>query len=1121
MTSWPAFTQLKPTISYPISPEVATLGKFVDMPVGTYTGVPDISVPLYTVKYKSISIPLTLSYHAGGIKVDEEATWVGLGWDLFSGGFISQAMIGDSEPYLDEQLPAPGYFSEFEQRFDPLKAYDAIAEYNSFVTSGCLNDADDSHLSYAEKEAFIISQYLKRGWGQPDVYTFSFLGRSGKFVIHPVYKTIFVLQKSEELKIERTGTQPTSGWRIRSSDGMTFLFELRGTGLQNVQLNSQTWKLTSITSIDGAKVSFEYKSQYTQGVNVNESYKSSLLPLESGPYSSVLTLPTVNNDYYLSKIITPTETVEFVLGNRSDIKGKVLPDGSYSVKKLQEIIVKDRISNKVKRSFEFSYTDFIADETGNGYSTITPGNRDVLCRRLKLDTLKEVGYDAADSKVYNPPYIFKYDETIPLPPKCSFAVDYWGYYNGRRDNSTYLPDLVPLHLTLPEYNAIPFKLLRSPYKANRGPSAPHMQAGILKKIVFPTGGSKVFTYESNTFSNFTFYDVNQIDELDTLISIYDMNIPGHMEASKSIGALPREMRVNFEIKINPGIQAETFDNIRNSTVILRKKYPNGTFGTPVKIWGLIDNIENRREFDRQIAANGFFTITEDVLLTPEDGTTYWVTANLADNLAQQTPPATTASIGCYVRYYAASANGSPLFYGAGLRIARVELFDENDRLSYRKDYAYTMGGNTSGLLLSPPKFLSTSRRWFTELTPDDNCGMRASTHLYPYDRWTVTSGSNISLAFSSNGGSVGYGRVTVSERSTSSTATNAIMQYEFLNKENLFAIDFPEVPNLDNGLPLRTTWMTDQGVPVKKEEYAYHGGPEFYFYGYTVEDKSVGGVDCHTCQSPEYALMIKRFILRRYRIQSRFYKMVSKTETMYGGTNALIVSTSYTYNGLGLRSGETSTNSANDVIRKEYKYPVDFPPTDSVIANLTNKFFLPLLEERYFFNNTLQKKTVNTFRYLSPSKHVVKSVNLLNSTAKACDFINYTAYSSLTGNPKELIGKNGINTVILWGRNGTVPVAKIEGATLAQVDALVNSTSIETMSPASLRPELMKLYQLPNCLAQVYQYDDKAQLIEIIDPSKTSVHFEYDAFGRLALTRDHRHNIISNYQYRFTGTSAQ
>src|SRR5580698_7637476 len=64
------------------SPTAASLGKYGDFPVSYNTGLPQISIPIYTVKAGSLSLPISLSYHASGLKVQEEASWVGAGWSL-------------------------------------------------------------------------------------------------------------------------------------------------------------------------------------------------------------------------------------------------------------------------------------------------------------------------------------------------------------------------------------------------------------------------------------------------------------------------------------------------------------------------------------------------------------------------------------------------------------------------------------------------------------------------------------------------------------------------------------------------------------------------------------------------------------------------------------------------------------------------------------------------------------------------------------------------------------------------------------------------------------------------------------------------------------------------------
>lgn len=57
-------------------------------------GLPQISIPIYDISSNSLRCPIALFYDASGIKVCKEADWVGLGWSLFAGGFISRRIIG-------------------------------------------------------------------------------------------------------------------------------------------------------------------------------------------------------------------------------------------------------------------------------------------------------------------------------------------------------------------------------------------------------------------------------------------------------------------------------------------------------------------------------------------------------------------------------------------------------------------------------------------------------------------------------------------------------------------------------------------------------------------------------------------------------------------------------------------------------------------------------------------------------------------------------------------------------------------------------------------------------------------------------------------------------------------
>src|SRR5579872_4094793 len=78
-------TYFQPSI-YPTAPNTAAFARYGSYPVNLYSGVPDISIPLYTIESGDLKVPITLSYHAAGIKISDAASWVGLGWSLNCGG---------------------------------------------------------------------------------------------------------------------------------------------------------------------------------------------------------------------------------------------------------------------------------------------------------------------------------------------------------------------------------------------------------------------------------------------------------------------------------------------------------------------------------------------------------------------------------------------------------------------------------------------------------------------------------------------------------------------------------------------------------------------------------------------------------------------------------------------------------------------------------------------------------------------------------------------------------------------------------------------------------------------------------------------------------------------------
>ena len=106
-----SLAQELPTYS-PNTPESSSLMKYIDNPVSNYTGKASVSIPIYTIESRDLTVPISLNYHSGGIGVAEESSWVGLGWSLQAGGVITRKIRGLDDLkvegyYFNSELPDP------------------------------------------------------------------------------------------------------------------------------------------------------------------------------------------------------------------------------------------------------------------------------------------------------------------------------------------------------------------------------------------------------------------------------------------------------------------------------------------------------------------------------------------------------------------------------------------------------------------------------------------------------------------------------------------------------------------------------------------------------------------------------------------------------------------------------------------------------------------------------------------------------------------------------------------------------------------------------------------------------------------------------------------------------
>ncbi len=470
----------------PPSPNASSLGVYGDVPVGHYTGIPSISIPLYEVVSGRIKVPVTLSYHAGGIRVSQEASWAGLGWSLNAGGVISHSIFGTDD--LNDGI------------YRQTTGYCASGKFPLHDEEGYFLD-DDGEIIFGEPPYY--EDYMKNYKDmKPDMFYYNFGEYSGQMAFpkkeyHTPYGTfpspLLLNQDRIDVNYHRSGMYLTDAgdWTITTPDGTRYHFhtaELTKTycdvwcpPVNPVEQQPEVltaWYLDSITNPYGDKVEFIYekhsKIRSQPAGTQNRGFGINWVHNYTWKYNNISYTQTVVEEILLKEIRFAGGTVLFATKDRDDL----LFDGAKAPQALDYMVVKDN-GGTILKKIEFT-TDYYNNQS-----------KDTLLRRLRLDGVKD-----DDGKEWT----FAYDAN-PLPPKNSVEVDYWGYYNGKSRNRLYLPE--PFAVPIPHF-INPFMkddILELKLGADRNASDIYAQSGILKRIKYPTGGYTDFMYELHTFDD--------------------------------------------------------------------------------------------------------------------------------------------------------------------------------------------------------------------------------------------------------------------------------------------------------------------------------------------------------------------------------------------------------------------------------------------------------------------------------------------------------------------------------------------------------------------------------------------------------------------------------------------
>ncbi len=432
----------------PTSPNAASLGKFGEIPVGYYTGIPEITIPFYTIVEGKLQVPISLDYHAGGIKVEEMASCVGLGWSLRSGGVISRSQRG----LEDEML---GYGFKY--------AYDSARKYYNH------------EMDAVRKEAYRLN--ILRGIidSESDIFYFNFPGGSGKFFFTDEGK--IVTSPRSDLRVESFQDK----WVITTGDGTRYIFkDYENTQAEPYTMSSNSaW--TSGNAINTSSSVFLSDIVNIKGDSVHFVYTNSMSFFRTKAVETINTTPFGYNPSTVPPFTVSTYSQNSITAKTlTEIRfssGKVvfLPKSTPRLDdelnfSMDRIAVINAFGDTIKQ-FKLHQSYFTNSYVGGGM--------DENLYRLRLDSIQEVKSNFSLGS-----YCFTYNST-QLPKRLSNAQDYWGYYNGK-NNSEFVR--YKLSLTGPMQGA------------DKTPDSTYAKACVLEKIKYPTGGVTEFEYEGNTYA---------------------------------------------------------------------------------------------------------------------------------------------------------------------------------------------------------------------------------------------------------------------------------------------------------------------------------------------------------------------------------------------------------------------------------------------------------------------------------------------------------------------------------------------------------------------------------------------------------------------------------------------
>jgi hypothetical protein len=1071
------FAQYSYKFQNPKTPEVYQIEKYGNPDISLYTGTPNINIPLYNIKYGQIEVPLQISYNSNGIRGDEEASSIGLGWN-FSIPVITQTVNGYDDltiPNLrmkyyynykafDLVDPQPKWYIDYRHSSDiilksgdtPLRIYNS----NTMITDPTLHlnegfmgklrseggvggffSQTTTFLPYTYQNNPLYKAHFYYSGTHPaygldfdmelDFFRASFYGHNITFYKYPNQDVFFVLnKKGYKIDFERNEAIKKYKWKITTPDGKLYTFDY-----QKISISENTQS--------------EYQTRTNYKINVN-THSTPSYGLVNG-----MQTPTQTLVKSLTGRTWNISSIEDINGNKVDFIYKQLPSvNAYS-----------EYSNGT-----CNFLNTIFTQTVMGYNP-----QDIILLDNYVDPSSVPASNGSSIQCNKSPSSISYENNIL--DKIKFGENEVRFYTSNRIDKIY--DAKYDSITVKNYNSTVHKIefSHSYYPEN------HVLSKRMKLDFIRINESK-YKFDYNN-ENLPTKGTDYWGFLNGLS--YETPYTNPFRFYNSVSDIPSWANDLFQQTKDTENKSAHPENIKVG--MLRKvTYPTGGYSIFEYELNTFDNYFFPN-YDNKITVNGIY----------KD----------------------------YPQNYSS---------GFGLRVKNTIDYDFNNTLQKKSVFKYY-----GGKYIPPVSKMNEEDMFRVHsLEINSNVAPFNIFSVAWSNRIRTVNSSLFQTNILGNGDFVGYDKVEISKTDSGNnslgkevfhysnipdskpTEVFGVLDGVSANEINAFGRGIRK-SDVDNGSLLKKEVYNEGNIKVREVENQYDTRLLYDNISKTCYNVFVNKSGARVAAISSQPYIFYDVNLFFYPLKGSETLMKKMIERDYNNTGNLVNQTDFSYDQYHLPVTKTTLTSTNDQIQENTTY-------SHIIDRLKNKNILTNIIGKAFYKNNKQLPWTSVkyddVSHYNPTSETTYELNSPNNNPTAD--VTYNKYDN-KGNLLQYTTKAGIPTSIIWGYSQTQPIAKIEGAQYSDVQNLatdiINASNTDNAATPGNDETLFlekldafrKKSELINYQITTYTYDPLIGIRSITSPTGLRNVYIYDNENRLKEIRENDINgkIVKEYQYNF------